>query len=163
MEKKMDNVAFFETITQPRSVLSIVPILIIMLVLFGLFIGIIFAIKNTSISISGKDIVISSFLYGRKIPISDVLLSQAQTINLIQNNDFNVRIRTNGIGLPNFLSGWMRLNNGQRALAFLTNRENVLLLPTADFVLLFSMERTEEFIKKLNEIMVYAPTSLNNR
>ena len=159
----MDNVAFFETITQPRSVLSIVPILIIMLVLFGLFIGIIFAIKNTSISISGKDIVISSFLYGRKIPISDVLLSQAQTINLIQNKDFNVRIRTNGIGLPNFLSGWMRLNNGQRALAFLTNRENVLLLPTADFVLLFSMERTEEFIKKLNEIMVYAPTSLNNR
>jgi len=159
----MDNVAFFETITQPRSVLSIVPILIIMLVLFGLFIGIIFAIKNTSISISGKDIVISSFLYGRKIPISDVLLSQAQTINLIQNNDFNVRIRTNGIGLPNFLSGWMRLNNGQRALAFLTNRENVLLLPTADFVLLFSMERTEEFIKKLNEIMVYAPPSLNNR
>jgi len=152
MEKKMDNVTFFETITQPRSVLSIVPILIIMLVLFGLFIGIIFAIKNTSISISGKDIVISSFLYGRKIPISDVLLSQAQTINLIQNNDFNVRIRTNGIGLPNFLSGWMRLNNGQRALAFLTNRENVLLLPTADFVLLFSMERTEEFIKKLNEI-----------
>ena len=148
----MDNVTFFETITQPRSVLSIVPILIIMLVLFGLFIGIIFAIKNTSISISGKDIVISSFLYGRKIPISDVLLSQAQTINLIQNNDFNVRIRTNGIGLPNFLSGWMRLNNGQRALAFLTNRENVLLLPTADFVLLFSMERTEEFIKKLNEI-----------
>jgi hypothetical protein len=152
MEKKMDNVAFFETITQPRSVLSVVPILIIMLVLFGLFIGIIFAIKNTSISISGKDIVISSFLYGRKISISDVLLSQAQTINLIQNNDFNVRIRTNDIGLPNFLSGWMRLNNGQRALAFLTNRENVLLLPTADFVLLFSMERTEEFIKKLNEI-----------
>ena len=30
---------FFETITQPKSILSIIPILIIILVLFGLFNG----------------------------------------------------------------------------------------------------------------------------
>ena len=145
----MENVIFFETITQPKSILSIVPIVILMLVLFGLFIGIISAIKNTSISINEKEVVIKSFLYGRRIPISDILLDEIQTINLKQNNEFNVRRRTNGIGLPNFLSGWVRLNNGQRALAFLTNRENVLLMPTKDFILLFSMERTEEFIMKL--------------
>jgi hypothetical protein len=148
----MENVIFFETITQPKSILSIIPVLLIILVLLGLFIGIIFAIKNTSISINEKDIVIKSFLYGRKIPINDILLNEVQTINLKQNNDFNVSIRTNGIGLPNFLSGWMRLNNGQKALAFLTDKENVLLMPTKDFILLFSMEKTEEFITKLNGI-----------
>ncbi|MCL2180081.1 MAG: PH domain-containing protein [Treponema sp.] len=148
----MENVIFFETITQPKSILSIIPVLLIILVLLGLFIGIIFAIKNTSISINEKDIVIKSFLYGRKIPINDVLLNEVQTINLKQNNDFNVSIRTNGIGLPNFLSGWMRLNKGQKALAFLTDKENVLLMPTKDFILLFSMEKTEEFITKLNGI-----------
>jgi len=145
----MEEALFFETITQPRTILSIVPILITMLVLFGLFIGIIFAIKTTSISISENDIVIRSFIYGRRIPISDVLLNEVQTMNLKQNNDFNVKVRTNGIGLPNFLSGWVRLNNGKRALVFLTNRENVLFMPTKDFILLFSMERTEEFIAKL--------------
>ena len=106
--------------------------------------------KNTSISINEKDIVIKSFLYGRKISINDVLLNEFRTINLKQNNEFNARIRTNGIGLPNFLSGWTRLNNGQKALVFLTNRENVLLMPTKDFILLFSMENSEEFITKLS-------------
>ena len=148
----MENVMFFETITQPKIILSIIPVLIIILVLLGLFFGILFAMKNTSISMNEKDIVIKSFLYGRKISINDVLFNEVQTVNLKQNNEFNVRIRTNGIGLPNFLSGWVRLNNGQKALAFLTNRENVLLLPTKDFVLLFSMEKTEEFITKLNGI-----------
>ena len=148
----MENVIFFETITQPKSILSIIPILIVILVSLGLFIGIVFAMKNTSISMDEKDIIIKSFLYGRKISINDVLLNEVQTVNLKQNNEFNVRIKTNGISLPNFLSGWMRLNNGQKALAFLTNRENVLLMPTKNFVLLFSMEKTEEFITKLTGI-----------
>ena len=147
----MDNLTFFETITQPKSVLGIIPILVLITVLLGLFIGIIFAIRNTSISINDSDVVIRSFLYGRRIPISDILINEIQTTNLKENREFNVRVRTNGIGLPNFLSGWVRLNNGQRALVFLTNRENVLLMPTNDFVLLFSMERAEEFILKLNE------------
>ena len=148
----MENVIFIDTITQPKSILSLIPILIIMLVLLGLFIGIIFAIKNTSISINEKDIVIKSFLYGRKISINDVLLNEVQSINLKQNDEYNVILRTNGIGLPNFLSGWMRLKNGKKALVFLTNRENVLLMPTKDFIVLFSMEKTEEIITKLNGI-----------
>ena len=146
----MNNTVFFETITQPRGFLGLLPIVIIILILLGLMVGIVFSMKLTSISMTDREIVIKSFLYGRKIPIEDVLINEIQTINLRQNNDYNISIRTNGIGLPNFHSGWMRLKNGKRALVFLTNRENVLLVPTKDFVVLFSMERTEEFIDKIN-------------
>ena len=151
-ENHTENIIFFETITQPKGFLNILPIIILVLILLGLLIGILFSIKYTSISIKNNEIIIKTFLYGRKIPINDVLINEIQTINLNQNKDYSISIRTNGIGLPNFHIGWMRLNNGKRALVYLTNRENVLLMPTKDFVVLFSMERTEEFINRINEI-----------
>jgi len=151
----MDNTIFFETMIQPKGFLNFLPIIIfivIIMVLIGLIIGFIFSMKHTSISIKNNDVIIKSFLYGRTIPISDILIDEIRTINLNQNNDYNVSIRTNGIGLPNLLLGWMKLKNGKKALIYLTDKENVLLLPTKDFTVLFSMQGTDEFIKKINEI-----------
>jgi len=145
----MENILFMETITQPKSLLGLLPLFIVILVIIGLMLGIIFSIKNTNISIKDNEVVIRSFLYGRKIPLDNILKDEVQAINLKQNNEYNISIRTNGISLPNLNFGWMRLNNGNRALVFLTNRENVLLMPTKDFVVLFSMKKTEEFISKL--------------
>jgi uncharacterized protein YneF (UPF0154 family) len=150
----MENSLFFETITQPKGNVYITPIIliIVLLVVIGLMIGIIFTIKNTNISIKDREIRINSFIYGRKISIEDVLVNEVQTINLKQNDEYNISVRTNGIGLPNFSSGWMKLKNGKKALVYLTNRENVLLIPTKNFEVLFSMERTNEFIDKIKEI-----------
>ena len=148
----MGNVIFFETMTQPKNLLGLLPVFIVFLIILGLLIGIIFSIKNTSITIKDNEIIVRSFIYGRKISLDDVLVNEIQAINLKQNTEYNISIRTNGIGLPNFYSGWMRLNNGKRALVFLTNRENVLMIPTKDFVVLFSMERAEEFINSINRL-----------
>jgi len=122
------------------------------MVLIGLIIGFIFSMKHTSISIKNNEVIIKTFLYGRTIPISEILINEIRTINLNQNNDYNISIRTNGIGLPNLYLGWMKLKNGKKALVYLTDKENVLLMPTKDFIILFSMQRTEEFIKKINDI-----------
>ena len=149
----MENAVFFETITQPKNFISLIPFLILILLLLGLIIGIAFSIRHTNISIKDNEIIIKSFLYGRKIPVEDVLINEIQTINLKQNDEYNISIRTNGIGLPNFHFGWMRLKNGQKALVFLTNKENVLLMPTKDFVVLFSMEKTEEFKQKIEGML----------
>jgi len=151
----MENILFFETMTQPKGFINNLPIIIfiiLIIILIGLIIGFIFSMKHTNILLKNNEVEIKTFLYGRKIPIDDILINEVQIINLNQNSEYNVSIRTNGIGLPNFHLGWMKLKNGKKALVFLTNRENVLLMPTKDFVVLFSMQRTEEFIKKLNEI-----------
>jgi hypothetical protein len=151
----MGNILFLETITQPKGnvyvfpVIVIIFIFIVMLVITWLMVGTIFSSKNTSISIKDGEVVINSFLYGRKIPIENILVNEIQAINLNQNEEYNISVRTNGTSMPNFKSGWMRLKNGKKALVFLTNVENALLMPTKDFVLLFSMERTNEFINKL--------------
>jgi hypothetical protein len=154
----MENITFFEVIPQPKGnvfafpIIMIIFVFITMLVITWLMVGTIFTTKNTSISIKDGEVVINSFLYGRKIPIENILINEIKTINLKQDEEYGISVRTNGISLPSYKSGWMRLKNGERALVYLTNEEKVLLMPTKDFVILFSMEKMEEFINKINEI-----------
>ena len=139
----MGNNLFFEPIIQTRG--NFLPISIITLFIVVLMVGILISTRATSIAIRDGDVIIKSFIYGRRIPIDNIIVNEIQTINLKQNREFDTSVRTNGIGLPFFSSGWFRLRNGERALVFLTNKENVLLMPTNDFIVLFSMKRTEEF------------------
>lgn len=37
-------------------------------------------------------------------------------------------------------------------LSFITDKENVLFIPTKDFIVLFSMEKSNEFISKLKQL-----------
>jgi len=148
----MENTIFFETITQYKGLQHLIPIILLILIIIlviVLIIGIIHAVKYTSIAIKDNEVIIKSFLYGRKIPIKDIQINETRIINLNQESDYNISFRTNGISLTNFHSGWMKLRNGQKALVFLTNKDSVLLMPVKDFNVLFSMERGEEFIKKL--------------
>ena len=151
----MENSMFIWTITEPKGNAYLMPMFLIMsfLVLIGAMVGIIFSLRNTTISINDNEIVIKSFLYGRRIPIENIKVNEIRHINLNMDKEFNVSIRTNGIGLPNFLSGWMKLNNGNKALVFLTDRDDVLLIPTKDFILLFSMKNQYEFIEKMKNIL----------
>jgi hypothetical protein len=154
----MNESVFFETIIQPKGNIYIFPIImsvfiiIVAVVTAGLMAGVISASKNTSISISGNEIIINSFIYGRKIPIENVLLDGIQKINLKDNKEFDISIKTNGVNVPNFSSGWMRLKNKEKALVFITDKENVLMIPTKDFKILFSMKKTDEFMNKIRAI-----------
>jgi hypothetical protein len=148
----MENVLFVETIIQPKGsayLWVIIAVLVILIAVMGSMAGFLFAPKNTTIAIKGNDIVIRSFIYGRTIPVSSVLIDEMRMINVHENGEFAVSVRTNGAGLPNFTSGWVRLKNGEKALVFITDKENVLYMPTKDFVVLFSMKRGAEFIQTL--------------
>jgi len=148
----MENFVFFETISQPKGILFIVPFVILMLALAGLMIGIVFSVKSSSIALKDGEIIIKALFYGRKIPVENVLIDESRTINLREEEQYDVSIRMNGISMPGIHSGWMRLKNGQKALVFLTDKEKVLLMQTKDYPVLFSMENTEIFIDKLRQL-----------
>ena len=59
----MKNAVFWETIIQPKDNIYIFPIVII-------------------ISIKDNEIIIDSFMYGRKISINNILVNEIQRINL---------------------------------------------------------------------------------
>jgi len=154
----MDNILYFNTLIQPKegigfiSILMIGIMLIIIIPLIILTFGIINSMKNTTINLSENELIIKSMFYGRKIPLENIIINGIKKINLEENTEYNISIRTNGISIPSFKSGWMRLKNGEKALTFITDKNNVVLIPTKDYLLLFSMNNIDEFINKIKEI-----------
>ena len=149
----MEDIVFFETMTQPKNNVYVLFIVLSVAIAFVLvlLIAIMLSIKNINISVKDREIIIDSLLYKRKIPIENVLIDEMKRINLKQNTEYNISYKRGGISLPNLHVGRMRLKNGAKALVYVTNKENVLLMPTKDFIVLFSMEKIEEFINKITE------------
>jgi hypothetical protein len=130
-------------------------ILIILAIgLMALFPVMFYSMKHTTLSLTDKEIIINSMMYGKKIPLENVLIDEIKKINMDEDKEYNLSIRTNGISLPNYKSGWMRLNNGKKALVYITEKNNVVLIPTKDYFVLFSMENIETFIEKIKELKI---------
>jgi hypothetical protein len=115
-------------------------VLIIVFVLVGAFTGIIYLSKKPSVDISNGFLTIKSLFYGKRISIEKINVNGIKQLNLNNDRDYNIKFRTNGIGMPNYYVGWMRLNNGNKALVYLTDKTNVVLIPTNDYDVLISTD-----------------------
>ena len=88
--------------------------------------------------------------WSRSIPIDSILLGEATILDLTRSSDYSPKRRTFGTGLPGYTSGWFRLRNGEKALAYLTRRESVVYLPTSlGYSLLLSADRPQELLTAL--------------
>ena len=113
----------------PWTTLAIALLLLGLLLLFGY---IFYSTRNVTFEVSAEGLRIRGDLYGRLVPRGVLLLDQARVLNLSEQRDYSLSWRTNGIGLPGYSSGWFRLKNGEKALAFVTKKESVLYLPTRE-------------------------------
>ena len=76
-----------------------------------------------------------------------LLPKETRVVNLIHESEFKPSIRTNGIGLPGYQEGWFNLNNGRQGLLFVTDRSQVVYIPTKQgYALLLSPKQPEEFL-----------------
>jgi len=154
----MDTIVYFNSLIQPKEGTGFIPILmiglmlVIIIPLIILTFGIISSIKNTTLTLTEKELIIKSAFYGRKIPLENIMVDGIRGINLDENTDYNLSLRTNGTALPQFKSGWFRLKNREKALVFITDKNNVVLIPTKDYLLLFSMNNIDEFINKIKTL-----------
>jgi len=155
----MDKILYYNSMIEPKGGVLSAPVIVMLaiflvLVIFMIILtfGLIDSIKNSTITLTNKELIIKSIFYGRKIPMENILIHDVKAINLYENQEYAVTYRTNGIRLPNISLGWMRLKSGQKALAFVTDKSNAVLIPTKDFVILFSMNNIEEFIGKITTI-----------
>jgi hypothetical protein len=102
--------------------------------------GLIFFTKKPSVNIDNGLLTIKSLFFGKTISVGDINVNGVKHLNLKEDKDYNIRIRTFGIGLPNYYVGWMRLNNGNKALVYLKDRQNVVLIPTNKYDILVSSD-----------------------
>jgi len=124
--------------------------------LTGLMVGIVALFAYMTYSASHAEFEIASSglringVYGRRIDLSQLDLDRADLVDLGIRKDLVPRWKTNGAGLPGYLTGWFRLKNKEKALVFVTDRRQVVYLPTRrGYSLLMSPRRPAEFLAAL--------------
>ena len=134
--------------------LSMIGFAILWLGVIALFVGIMVSAHNIQYAINSQGLTIkNAIFYGRTIRKDEIAIDGARIINLNEEPAYKPALRTNGIGLPGFQSGWFRLKNKEKALLFVTDYQKVLYLPTTkDYSLLISVTDPETMLEKMKEM-----------
>lgn len=131
----------------------LIPIVVLMLALIVLFAYFAYSSRHVRFEVGGEGLKIVGDVYGRTIPASDLIADQARALDLTLDRDHALVLRTNGVGLPGYRSGWFRLRNGEKALVFVTDARRVAYVPTrAGYSVLVSVAEPDLFIQALRAI-----------
>jgi hypothetical protein len=114
--------------------------------------------RNASVEVSSAGLDIRGGLYGRRILMPSLALDTARPVDLKTEPELAPSWRTNGIGLPGYGAGWFTLKNGQKALAFISDRRRVAYIPTREgYVVLLSIEEPDRLIDSLRKFASARP------
>jgi hypothetical protein len=106
--------------------------------------------RHSRVEVDGERLRIVGDLWGRSLPLAALDLRRAEVLDLRRDRDRAPRGRTLGTGLPGYASGWFRLANGEKALAYLTDRTQVVYVPTSEgYALLLSVDEPARLLEAL--------------
>jgi hypothetical protein len=126
------------------------PLLLLAPTLILIAVTVLFWPRALRVEVGPESLTLSGSVYGRRVPRSDLLVDRLRVVDLASEPGLSFRFRTNGIGLPSYSVGWFKLKNGERSLAFVTDRRKVIYLPTRHgYVLLLSVKDPEGFARSL--------------
>lgn len=143
----------FPIIPAPDKTLWVISLIFILLLGLNLLFGYLtYSVRHVEFKVTDQALEIRGDIYGKKLPKTDLKIDQALIINLDQNKPYQPKWRTNGVGLPGYLSGWFRLKNGEKALLFITKTNQVIYLPTTKgYAVMMSVKQPEELIQALHQ------------
>jgi hypothetical protein len=125
-------------------------ICVVLLVVFAALAYTAYSARHSRIEISEGQFNLVGDFWARSIPIQSLRLEDAVVVDLDSSPEFAPKRRTLGTGLPGYSSGWFLLQNGQKALTYLTRRDAVVYLPTSlGYALLLSADRPRELLATL--------------
>ena len=133
---------------KPIWILGVVCIILV--IVFAALAYTAYSARNSRIEVGENQLRLVGDFWGRSIDFSSLQLDNAAIIGLDSSSNYAPRRRTFGTAVPGYASGWFRLHNGEKALAYLTNRESVVYIPTSlGYSLLLSADRPEQFLDAL--------------
>ena len=125
-------------------------ICVILSVIFAALTYTAYSARNSRLEVSANSLRLVGDFWGRSIDFESLRLADAAIINLDSSSNYAPRRRTFGTAVPGYASGWFRLHNGEKALAYLTTRDSVVYIPTSlGYSLLLSADRPEQFLNAL--------------
>ena len=126
------------------------------IVLMGIGLG--WAFFRRRVELAGNVLDVRSTLYRRRTPVADLLLDQAEVVDLGRDRRYGIRFKTNGYSVPGFYSGHFRLQGGGKGFALVTDRARTLVIPVrGGSTLLLSMERPQALLEALRKVAATAP------
>ena len=144
----MDVFAIAPASTKPLWFIAI--ICIILATVFMALAYTAYSSQNSRVEIDSDRIRLVGDFWGREIPFELIQLSDARILDLHRKSELAPRRRTFGTGLPGYASGWFKLRNGEKALAYLSRWSDVVYLPTTEgYSLLLSLENPYSFLDTL--------------
>lgn len=126
------------------------------IVLMG--VGLSWAFFRRRVELAGNVLDVRSTLYRRRTPVADLLLDQAEVVDLGRDRRYGIRFKTNGYSMPGFYSGHFRLQGGGKGFALVTDRARTLVIPVrGGSTLLLSLERPQALMEALRKVAATAP------
>jgi hypothetical protein len=130
----------------------LVPIEILLLVLAVMFFYFGYSANHVSFEVSQQGLRIRGALYARFVPAESMVPDKARELNLLDDPDYRIAFKTNGVNLPGYTAGWFRLRNSEKALVFVTDRSRAVYVPTVNgYSLLLSPQDPQGFLASLRQ------------
>ena len=131
----------------------VVIVMIVMLVAAGALVTAIRGSRASSFEVSSEGLRLRGDLYGRLIPASQVRGRDARRVDFARSPELQPTRRTMGTGMPGYQAGWFRLQNGDKALVYMTDRSRAVYVPTGEgFAVLVSPADPDGFLAALSSL-----------
>jgi hypothetical protein len=138
---------------QVRMLWFALPAVLLGLAAIGAVIFSLSASHTARFEVSTEGLRLRGDFYGRLIPASDLRLKSARAVNLRTDVGLAPVVRTRGTAIGGYQAGWFRLQDGERALLYVTDQTHVAYVPTADgFAVLLSVADPDAFLASLRRI-----------
>lgn len=116
------------------------------------------ALRRHRIVLADGAIDIATSFYRRRLAIPELRLDEARTIDLDERTEFKPMLKTNGVSMPGFRSGWFRLRSRDRALVATAGGKRVAWIPTrAGYGLLLQPRNPQALLDALRKMADAAP------
>lgn len=135
-----------------RPLWVLLPAFLIMLGASALLLASYLGARNARFELTSEGLRLRGDLYGRLVPRAALRVSEARRLTA---NDTELwpKLRTLGTGLPGYQAGWYRLQNGDKALVYLTDRERAVYVPTTEgYAVLVSPSDPDSFLAALGAL-----------
>jgi hypothetical protein len=88
--------------------------------------------RSATFEVSEEGLTLHGDLYGRRIPREKLRTGEVRVVDLERDPALRPVRRTVGTSLPGYRAGWFRLEDGQKALLYVTQESRVVYVPTTD-------------------------------
>jgi Bacterial PH domain len=148
----MEIVTIAPAETRALWLIGLVPIVVLVLGI-GILGTSIKGARMSRFEVSPEGLRLRGDWYGRLIPADHLVPGQARRLDLTATPELRPARKSMGTSFSGYQAGWFRLQNGGRALLYLTDRSKAVYVPTTEgYGVLLSPSDPDKFLATLNAL-----------